>query len=53
MIELGPLNATIHQVNEHIAAADVACLSDIYERIAARLLGGDPAGATASAAAQR
>ncbi|ROO30346.1 succinyl-diaminopimelate desuccinylase [Salinisphaera orenii MK-B5] len=40
VIELGPLNATIHQVNEHIAAADVARLSDIYERIAARLLGG-------------
>lgn len=38
VIELGPLNATIHQANERIAAADVARLSRIYEHIIEALL---------------
>lgn len=38
VVELGPLNDTIHQANERIAAADVARLSAIYEDIIGRLL---------------
>ena len=33
VIELGPVNATIHQVNERIQADDLNTLSRIYERI--------------------
>ena len=39
VIELGPLNNTIHQADERIQAGDVARLSAIYEDIAAALLG--------------
>ncbi len=39
VIELGPLNATIHQVNERIAVADLAKLSRIYQGVLERLLG--------------
>jgi succinyl-diaminopimelate desuccinylase len=38
VVELGPLNATIHQVNEHVAVTDPACLSRLYARILRRLL---------------
>jgi succinyl-diaminopimelate desuccinylase len=38
VIELGPLNASIHQVNEHIAIRDLPKLSRMYERIAELLL---------------
>ena len=37
VVELGPLNATIHQVNEHIRAADLDELSRVYEAILKRL----------------
>ncbi|MFK7159737.1 succinyl-diaminopimelate desuccinylase [Marinospirillum sp. MEB164] len=30
VVELGPVNATIHQVNERVAAADLEQLSEIY-----------------------
>ena len=33
VLELGPLNATIHQVNEQVRTADLDTLSSIYERI--------------------
>jgi len=33
VLELGPLNATIHQVNEQVRASDLDELSDIYEKI--------------------
>ncbi|MDH5633742.1 MAG: succinyl-diaminopimelate desuccinylase [Gammaproteobacteria bacterium] len=33
VVELGPLNATIHQVNERIKAKDAADLSRIYQKI--------------------
>lgn len=33
VIELGPLNATIHQIDEHVAVADLKSLSTIYERL--------------------
>jgi len=38
VVELGPLNQTIHQVNEHIAASDPGKLSSIYQRILENLL---------------
>lgn len=39
VIELGPLNATIHQINERVAAADLDRLSRVYQGILERLLG--------------
>jgi len=38
VIELGPLNATIHQINEHVNADDLDTLSEIYEKILENLL---------------
>jgi len=38
VLELGPLNATIHKVNECVSVADLDTLSAIYEAILERLL---------------
>ena len=38
VVELGPLNATIHQVNECVAVNDLETLSDVYEKILVNLL---------------
>lgn len=38
VLELGPLNATIHQLNECVAVEDLDRLSDIYRRILEKLL---------------
>ena len=38
VVELGPVNATIHQVNEHVAVADLEPLAEIYLGILERLL---------------
>ena len=38
VIELGPLNATIHQINECVNADDLDVLSKIYQRILKHLL---------------
>ncbi len=38
VVELGPLNATIHQVNEHVNVEDLDRLSRIYEATLTRLL---------------
>jgi succinyl-diaminopimelate desuccinylase len=38
VVELGPVNATIHQVNEHVSADDLNTLSDIYEKMLENLL---------------
>ena len=38
VVELGPVNATIHKVDEHIVAADLDVLSEMYEGIMKRLL---------------
>lgn len=38
VLELGPPNATIHQVDEHVAVEDLETLSRIYERLLERLL---------------
>ncbi|MDT8388307.1 MAG: succinyl-diaminopimelate desuccinylase [Thiogranum sp.] len=39
VLELGPLNATIHQINECVPVADLDRLSEIYAGILDRLLG--------------
>ena len=39
VVEFGPLNATIHQIDERVDAADIASLSCVYERLLERLLG--------------
>ena len=38
VVELGPRNATIHQVNECISASDLDGLTDIYQRTLEKLL---------------
>ncbi|MBI3186953.1 MAG: succinyl-diaminopimelate desuccinylase [Gammaproteobacteria bacterium] len=38
VLELGPLNATIHQIDENVSVADLDTLSEIYERIMEHLL---------------
>jgi len=38
LVELGPVNASIHQLNERIALADVDRLSRVYERTLGELL---------------
>lgn len=38
VVELGPINATIHQVNEHVSVDDLEKLTDMYERILENLL---------------
>lgn len=39
VIELGPLNETIHKINEHVCINDLDILSDIYEKMLIELLG--------------
>lgn len=38
VLELGPLNESIHKINEHVAVADLEILSAIYEQILVNLL---------------
>ena len=39
VLELGVLNATIHQINEHVNVDDLEPLAEIYEQILENLLG--------------
>jgi len=39
VLELGPINATIHKINECVNSADLDTLTEIYEGILVRLLG--------------
>ncbi|WP_213948697.1 succinyl-diaminopimelate desuccinylase [Luteibacter sp. dw_328] len=39
VIELGPVNATIHKVDECVSVADLERLPDLYEAICQRMLG--------------
>ncbi len=39
VVELGPLNATIHKVNECVSVEDLDVLSAIYEQVLVELLG--------------
>ena len=48
VIELGPVNATIHQIDERVSAADLDLLSRMYEGILERLLGPEEAGREAA-----
>jgi len=41
VVELGPVNATIHKVNERVAVADLGPLARIHCRILERLLPAD------------
>jgi succinyl-diaminopimelate desuccinylase len=38
VIELGPINASIHKIDEHVNAADIDRLSNIYRRVMEQLL---------------
>lgn len=38
VVELGPVNATIHQADEHVDLESLASLSDIYEAVMKRVL---------------
>jgi succinyl-diaminopimelate desuccinylase len=38
VVELGPVNATIHKVDECVAYADLDTLADVYEDLLGRLL---------------
>ncbi len=38
VIEFGPCNASVHQINEHVKIADVGKLTDIYQCILSNLL---------------
>ena len=38
VIELGPVNATIHSIDEHVAVADLEVLSRVYESILEKLI---------------
>jgi len=38
VVELGPLNATIHKVDEHVAITELDTLSEIYQQILNNLL---------------
>jgi succinyl-diaminopimelate desuccinylase len=44
VIELGPLNASIHKVNEHIGLDDLEILSQLYEQVLINLLACDSPG---------
>ncbi|MEQ1728470.1 MAG: succinyl-diaminopimelate desuccinylase [Vicinamibacterales bacterium] len=39
VVEFGPMNDTIHKIDERVAVADLGSLSAIYERVMQRLLG--------------
>ncbi len=38
VVELGPVNATIHKIDEHVAVADLEPLARMYERILQHIL---------------
>jgi succinyl-diaminopimelate desuccinylase len=40
VVELGPVNASIHKLNEHIAVDDIDTLSRIYQQTLVELLNG-------------
>ena len=42
IVELGPVNASIHKVNEHVLLGDVPRLSRMYQGIMELLLVGQP-----------
>mgnify|MGYP001130352857 CR=1 FL=1 len=43
VVELGPVNRTIHKVDEHVAVEDLDILTRVYQGILERMLVGQPA----------
>ena len=39
VVELGPVSASIHKIDEHVKMADVRALASMYQRILELLLG--------------
>jgi succinyl-diaminopimelate desuccinylase len=39
VVELGPPNASIHKIDEHIRLEDIEPLKDIYRRVLEKLAG--------------
>ena len=39
VVEFGPLNASIHKLNEHVAVEDIEKLATIYQKTLEKLLG--------------
>jgi succinyl-diaminopimelate desuccinylase len=42
VVELGPLNGSIHKIDENVPVADIDTLSTVYEQILVNLLAGEP-----------
>ena len=38
MLELGPVNESIHKINEHVRVADLEALTRIYRKMLENLL---------------
>ncbi|MEO1036371.1 MAG: succinyl-diaminopimelate desuccinylase [Pseudomonadota bacterium] len=38
VVEIGPINASIHKIDEHIRIADIDALADVYEGVIKKLL---------------
>ncbi|MHB1062056.1 MAG: M20/M25/M40 family metallo-hydrolase, partial [Thiobacillus sp.] len=38
VVEFGPLNSSIHKLNEHVAVEDIERLATIYQRTLEKLL---------------
>ncbi|MEN9544960.1 MAG: Succinyl-diaminopimelate desuccinylase, partial [Pseudomonadota bacterium] len=38
LVELGPINASIHKIDEHVAVADLGPLAQIYRGVLERLI---------------
>ena len=38
VVELGPVNASIHKVDEHVAVGDIDVLAHMYQRVLQNLL---------------
>jgi len=38
VVEFGPVNATIHKIDEHVAVTDIEPLKNIYRRTMENLL---------------
>jgi len=43
VVELGPINASIHKVNECVRVADLELLVEVYRSVIEKLLGSDAA----------
>ncbi|MDO9404500.1 MAG: succinyl-diaminopimelate desuccinylase [Polaromonas sp.] len=53
VIELGPINATIHKINEHVPVDSIEPLKNIYRGVLERLAGVAPAAVPATASVKQ